>query len=74
MYQFLSGMRVTPKTQFLDPTNQQEMNILKDIHHYMHFAVAVYGWPMYLRKNTATATCKLCAAVRYVRCAELAIV
>lgn len=42
------------------------MKVLQQIYHYMHFAMAIYGWPMYLRKNTATATCKLCAALRLV--------
>ena len=66
VYQFLSGVRITPKTVFLDPTEETEMQIIREIHHYMHFAVAVYGWPMYLRKNTATGICKLCSSLRYV--------
>ena len=64
VYQFLSGVRITPKTVFLDPTDETEMNIIRQIHHFMHFAVAVYGWPMYLRKNTATGICKLCSSLR----------
>ena len=64
VYQFLSGVRITPKTVFLDPTDETEMGIIRQIHHFMHFAVAVYGWPMYLRKNTATGMCKLCSSLR----------
>lgn len=64
VYQFLSGVRITPQTQFLDPTKDSEMNVLRQIHHYMHFAIGVYGWPMYLRKNTSIATCRLCSSLR----------
>ena len=64
VYQFLSGVRVTPQTQFLDPTIEVDMDILRQIHHYMHYAVAIYGWPMYLRKDTASATCKICSSLR----------
>ena len=34
----------------------------------MHFALAMYGWPMYLRKNTATAICQLCASLNCICC------
>jgi len=67
VYQFLSGVRVTPKTQFLDPTNETEAKLLHQIYHYMHFAYGVYGWPMYLRNNCTccnTAICKLCASLK----------
>ena len=65
VYQFLSGVRVTPKTHFLDPTNEAESGTLAHIYHFMHFAMAIYGWPMYLRKNTATAFCQLCTSLHW---------
>ena len=66
VYQFLSGVRVTPRTQFLDPT--EDLETLQDIYHFMHFALAMYGWPIYLRKNTVTAICGLCTSLNCICC------
>ncbi len=63
VYQFLSGVRVTPETPFLDLSGR-DIPIILEIHHYMHFAVGMYGWPMYLRKNTGIATLRLCSSLR----------
>ena len=50
MYEFLSGVRVTPDTRFLSPhTDAGDAHVLRELHHYMHFAIGVYGWPMYFR-------------------------
>ncbi len=67
VYQFLSGVRVTPDTRFLAHHDPAEMSLLREAHHYMHFALAVYGWPMYLRRagTGAVSVCKLCAKMRY---------
>ena len=34
----------------------------------MHFALAMYGWPIYLRKNTVTAICGLCTSLNCICC------
>ena len=50
MYQFLSGVRVTPDTRFLSPnTDAEDAHVVRELYHYMHFAIGVYGWPMYFR-------------------------
>ena len=38
--------------------------IIAEAHRFMHFAMGIYGWPMYLRQNTGMATCRLCASLR----------
>ena len=63
VFQFLSGVRVTPETQFLDISGV-DSGVILEIHHFMHFAVGMYGWPMYLRKNTGIATLRLCSSLR----------
>jgi hypothetical protein len=64
VYQFLSGVRVTPETEFLDLSGR-DVPVILEIHHYMHFAVGMYGWPMYLRKNTGISTLRLCSSLRF---------
>uniref|UniRef100_A0A8C5HWB1 Diacylglycerol lipase-alpha n=1 Tax=Gouania willdenowi TaxID=441366 RepID=A0A8C5HWB1_GOUWI len=48
---FLSGMPVTRNTRYLDLKSTAEMNMYKDVCHYMLFALAAYGWPMYLMRK-----------------------
>ncbi|XP_059079091.1 diacylglycerol lipase-alpha-like isoform X2 [Tigriopus californicus] len=69
VYQFLSGVKITPETKFLSLNDPTEMSLLREVYHYMHFALGVYGWPMYFRKNSAqsaAAFCKLCASLRCI--------
>ena len=106
VYKFLSGVRVTPSTPFLLPSNssyQQESSsspiasstattthnitltsringesnlcdnkkscrddtqTVSEAYRFMHYAMGIYGWPMYLRQNTGMATCRLCSSLR----------
>jgi len=74
VYQFLSGVRVTPSTKFLSMTNSADLALLSDVRHYMYFALGVYGWPMYVRRvvdvaaangtPAGTALCELCGAFK----------
>ena len=67
VYKFLSGVKVTPDTKFLSPSDPCDVAVLREVYHYMHFAIGVYGWPMYLRRNKgAPAACKLCLSLRSV--------
>ncbi|XP_010888803.2 sn1-specific diacylglycerol lipase alpha [Esox lucius] len=56
---FLSGMPVTRYTKYLDLKNSMEMGMYKEVCYYMLFAVAAYGWPMYLMRKPACGLCRL---------------
>ncbi|KAF5916857.1 hypothetical protein HPG69_007386, partial [Diceros bicornis minor] len=56
---FLSGMPVTRNTKYLDLKNSQEMLRYKEVCYYMLFALAAYGWPMYLMRKPACGLCQL---------------
>ncbi|KAL7406581.1 hypothetical protein ABVT39_022615 [Epinephelus coioides] len=59
---FLSGMPVTRNTRYLDLKNSSEMNMYKDVCYYMLFALAAYGWPMYLMRKPACGLCRLASS------------
>ncbi|XP_066600211.1 diacylglycerol lipase-alpha isoform X2 [Prorops nasuta] len=62
-YEFLSGVPVTPRTKFLSLTEDGDLGHFQLAIHYMHFALAAYGWPMFLY-NHSTGLCQLCASLR----------
>ena len=45
-------------------SNGGDTTIIAEAHRFMHFAMGIYGWPMYMRQNTGMATCRLCASLR----------
>lgn len=59
---FLSGMPVTRNTRYLDLKSAAEMNMYKDVCYYMLFALAAYGWPMYLMRKPACGLCRLASS------------
>lgn len=59
-YEFLSGVPVTSRTKFLSLTEDGDLGHFQSAIHYMHFALAAYGWPMFL-VNHSTGICQLCA-------------
>uniref|UniRef100_A0A665WL50 Diacylglycerol lipase-alpha n=1 Tax=Echeneis naucrates TaxID=173247 RepID=A0A665WL50_ECHNA len=62
---FLSGMPVTRNTRYLDLKNSAEMNMYKEVCYYMLFALAAYGWPMYLMRKPACGLCHLASSCPY---------
>nr|XP_050862435.1 diacylglycerol lipase-alpha isoform X3 [Vespula vulgaris] len=62
-YEFLSGVPVTPRTKFLSLTEDGDLGHFQLAIHYMHFALAAYGWPMFLI-NHSTGLCQLCTRLR----------
>ncbi|XP_055930624.1 diacylglycerol lipase-alpha-like isoform X2 [Argiope bruennichi] len=64
-YQFLSGVPITPATKFLDITHPAVADEILTITHYFHYALAIYGWPMFMMVQSKTACCQLCP---YLRC------
>uniref|UniRef100_A0A3Q2ZNE4 Diacylglycerol lipase-alpha n=1 Tax=Kryptolebias marmoratus TaxID=37003 RepID=A0A3Q2ZNE4_KRYMA len=59
---FLSGIPVTRNTRYLDLKNSAEMNMYKDVCYYMLFALAAYGWPMYLMRKPGCGLCLLASS------------
>ncbi|XP_064168529.1 diacylglycerol lipase-alpha-like isoform X1 [Anguilla rostrata] len=59
---FLSGMPVTRNTMYLDLKNSAEMAMYKDVCYYMLFALAAYGWPMYLLRKPGCGLCHLASS------------
>ncbi|XP_067105601.1 diacylglycerol lipase-alpha [Osmerus mordax] len=59
---FLSGMPVTRNTRYLDLKNSTEMAMYKEVCYYMLFALAAYGWPMYLMRKPACGLCRLASS------------
>ncbi|RUS83012.1 hypothetical protein EGW08_009249, partial [Elysia chlorotica] len=59
VYQFLSGVPVTPQTRFLQLSQQDVMADFHKVTHYMRFALAVYGWPVYVMMHPGTWCCRL---------------
>lgn len=48
-YEFLSGVAITPRTQFLSlHESAEDMELFQTVIHYAYYAVRVYGWPMYV--------------------------
>uniref|UniRef100_A0A8C6SC63 Diacylglycerol lipase-alpha n=1 Tax=Neogobius melanostomus TaxID=47308 RepID=A0A8C6SC63_9GOBI len=60
---FLSGMPVTRNTRYLDLKHSGEMNMYKEVCYYMLFALAAYGWPMYLMRKPACGLCRLASSL-----------
>ncbi|XP_043282048.1 diacylglycerol lipase-alpha isoform X6 [Venturia canescens] len=62
-YEFLSGVPVTPRTKFLSLTEDGDLGHFQAAIHYMHFALAAYGWPLFLL-NHSTGLCQLCTRLK----------
>ncbi|ERL90853.1 hypothetical protein D910_08198, partial [Dendroctonus ponderosae] len=62
-YEFLSGVAVTPRTQFLSlHEDGADLNLFQTVIHYAHFAVLAYGWPIFVMMNK-TGVCRLCTGL-----------
>ncbi|XP_046382989.1 diacylglycerol lipase-alpha-like isoform X2 [Ischnura elegans] len=68
-YDFLSGAAVTSSTKFVALSDPATLESFQEVVHYMSFALAAYGWPMYLVANSASAICSLCTSMRCCACA-----
>ena len=49
---------MTPKKKFLVLDNPGELSKLMNTVHYMYYAMAAYGWPMYIFQNKTVPVCK----------------
>ncbi|XP_018058259.1 PREDICTED: sn1-specific diacylglycerol lipase alpha isoform X5 [Atta colombica] len=66
-YEFLSGVPVTSRTKFLSLTEDGDLGHFQLAIHYMHFALAAYGWPMFL-VDSSTQLCQLCTRLQCCCC------
>lgn len=63
-YEFLSGVAVTPRTQFLSlHEDGSDLELFQTVIHFAHFAVRAYGWPIYVMTESM-GLCRLCTGVR----------
>lgn len=68
VYEFLSGVPITPSTRFLQLSSPEGKEEFEKIVHYMRFALAIYGWPMFLMTSSTAEVCKLCPMLRCWQC------
>ncbi|CAG9814969.1 unnamed protein product [Phaedon cochleariae] len=67
-YEFLSGVPITPKTNFLAlHEDGSDLELFQGVIHYANFAVRAYGWPIYMVTNSM-GLCHLCAGLRCCCC------
>ena len=64
VYQFLSGVPIVPNTHFLKLKDPDVLAEYKNVIHYMRYALAAYGCPMFMMMNTGTGLCKILPYVR----------
>ncbi|XP_055389650.1 diacylglycerol lipase-alpha isoform X2 [Condylostylus longicornis] len=67
-YEFLSGVPITERTQFLALNDAKDYDFFQTVIHYMYFAQGAYGWPMYLMMNRCRGVCQLCPELRCLPC------
>ncbi|CAG5121550.1 unnamed protein product, partial [Candidula unifasciata] len=68
VYQFLSGVPITPQTRFLQLSQPDVLEDFQKVIHYMRFALAVYGWPVYVMVHPGTWCCRLLPLLRCCCC------
>jgi sn1-specific diacylglycerol lipase len=66
-YEFLSGVAVTPRTQFLSLHEGADLELFQTVIHYAHFAVRAYGWPIYVM-TSSMGLCRLCTDLHCCCC------
>lgn len=67
-YEFLSGVAITPRTQFLSlHEDGTDLESFQAVIHFANFAVRAYGWPVYIMMNKMGA-CQLCPKLRCCCC------
>ncbi|KAL1488240.1 hypothetical protein ABEB36_015195 [Hypothenemus hampei] len=63
-YEFLSGVPITPRTQFLSLNEEgADLELFQTVIHFANFAVKAYGWPIYVMMNKA-GICTLCTRLQ----------
>ncbi|KAH3738736.1 diacylglycerol lipase-alpha-like [Dreissena polymorpha] len=65
---YMSGIQITPNTKFLQLDDPSNLHQFQQITHYMRFAMGAYGWPLYMKMNTATGLCRVFPDLRCCTC------
>lgn len=61
-------MAITPRTQFLAlRENADDLQLFQTVIHYAHYAVRVYGWPIYVMTSTL-GLCRICPDLTCCSC------
>ncbi|CAH1799397.1 unnamed protein product [Owenia fusiformis] len=68
VYQFLSGVSIRPDSRFLCLKDPVELTEFKKVVHFMKYALAAYGWPLYIMTNPGTGLCGLCSQLACCCC------
>ncbi|KAK3098738.1 hypothetical protein FSP39_022580 [Pinctada imbricata] len=68
IYEYLSGVPITPKTEFLQLGQPDVLEEFKKVNYYMRYAMAAYGWPGYMMIHTSTGLCKIAPGLRCCCC------
>ena len=68
VYEFLSGVPISRQSRFLDASKSLERERLRTIAYYFDYAIAVYGWPMFMMMNKTTGCCRLCPFLNCSNC------
>ncbi|KAK9674916.1 Lipase (class 3), partial [Popillia japonica] len=66
-YEFLSGVAVTPRTQFLALHEDADLELFQTVIHFAYFAIGAYGWPIYVMTESV-GICKICPNLRCCCC------
>ncbi|XP_050302492.1 diacylglycerol lipase-alpha isoform X2 [Anthonomus grandis grandis] len=67
-YEFLSGVPITPRTQFLSlQENGPDAEMFQTVIHFANFAVKAYGWPVYVMMNKM-GICQVCTGLSCYCC------
>ncbi|KAK9506587.1 hypothetical protein O3M35_008489 [Rhynocoris fuscipes] len=67
-YEYLSGVPVTPRTKFLPLGDVQHYQHFQAVIHFMRYALAAYGWPLFIMTEPVTNVCKLCPNLSCLLC------
>nr|XP_014281605.2 sn1-specific diacylglycerol lipase alpha [Halyomorpha halys] len=67
-YEYLSGVPVTPRTKFLPLGDMQHYQHFQAVIHFMHYALAAYGWPMFLMTTSLVNFCKISQNISCLLC------
>ena len=64
VYRFLSGVPITPRSQFMALQSPDVMADFKHVIYYMRYALAAYGWPLYMMMNAKSGLCRIMPHLR----------
>lgn len=61
---FVSCVPITSSTEFLDFSNPEDSHLLNELIHYMHYSLAVFGWPVLALEDSMCWGFRVCPRLR----------